>query len=115
MEGVQILNKIEVTEFGVCNILLLIAFIFFTVISIALMIIVDEIYLTIIFGVLTVVFTIACGVSMAISFDSSGKHYRYECLIDESISLNDLYEKYEIVEQRGEIWVLEEKEVKEND
>lgn len=36
--------------------------------------------------------------------------YRYEVTIDESVSFNDIYEWYEIVEQRGDIWVLEEKE-----
>lgn len=36
--------------------------------------------------------------------------YRYEVTVDESASFTDIYEKYEIVEQRGEIWVLEEKE-----
>lgn len=35
--------------------------------------------------------------------------YKYECLIDESVSMTDVYERYEIIEQRGDIWVLEDK------
>lgn len=35
---------------------------------------------------------------------------RYECLIDESVSMTDVYERYKIIEQRGDIWVLEDKE-----
>lgn len=35
---------------------------------------------------------------------------RYECLIDESVSMTEVYERYEIIEQRGDIWVLEDKE-----
>lgn len=36
--------------------------------------------------------------------------YRYEAIIDESVSLVDIYDKYEVIEQRGDIWVLEDKE-----
>lgn len=35
---------------------------------------------------------------------------RYECIIDETVNANDLYNKYNVVEKRGEIWVLEEKD-----
>lgn len=36
--------------------------------------------------------------------------YRYECTIDDDASFVDIAEKYVVVEQRGEIWVLEDKE-----
>ena len=36
--------------------------------------------------------------------------YRYECTIDDDASFVDITEKYVVVEQRGEIWVLEDKE-----
>lgn len=36
--------------------------------------------------------------------------YRYEATIDESVSIADVYEHYKVVEQRGYIWVLEDKE-----
>ena len=38
--------------------------------------------------------------------------YRYEATIDKSVSFTELYEKYDIVEQRGEIYILEDKENK---
>ena len=41
--------------------------------------------------------------------EPSGR-YRYECTIDESVSMTEVYERYEIVEHRGDIWVLEDKE-----
>lgn len=34
---------------------------------------------------------------------------RYECTIDSNVSFVELYEKYNVIEQRGNIWVLEEK------
>lgn len=36
--------------------------------------------------------------------------YQYEVIIDDSVTFNELTEKYSIIEQRGEIFVLEEKE-----
>lgn len=36
--------------------------------------------------------------------------YKYEVTIDESVRFTDIYEKYEVIEQRGEIWVLEDKD-----
>ena len=35
--------------------------------------------------------------------------YRYEATIDDSVSLLDLQEKYDVIEQNGMIWVLEDK------
>ena len=34
---------------------------------------------------------------------------RYEAVIDESVSLIEVYEKYDVIEQRGKIWILEDK------
>ena len=34
---------------------------------------------------------------------------RYECILDSNVSFVELYEKYDVIEQRGDIWVLEEK------
>lgn len=34
---------------------------------------------------------------------------QYECTIDSNVSFVELYEKYNVIEQRGDIWILEEK------
>lgn len=34
---------------------------------------------------------------------------RYECIIDDSVSYNEVAKNYKIIEQRGDIWVLEDK------
>lgn len=36
--------------------------------------------------------------------------YRYEVTISDTANFKEIYEKYDIVEQRGDIYVLEEKE-----
>lgn len=40
---------------------------------------------------------------------TSNTMLRYECTIDSNVSFVELYEKYDVIEQRGDIWVLEEK------
>lgn len=35
---------------------------------------------------------------------------RYEVTIDEDISITEIYSKYDVIEQRGKIWILEDKE-----
>ena len=34
---------------------------------------------------------------------------QYECTIDSNVGFVELHEKYNVIEQRGDIWVLEEK------
>lgn len=36
--------------------------------------------------------------------------YRYEATIDDSVSITEVYDRYNVVEQRGDIWILEDKE-----
>ena len=36
--------------------------------------------------------------------------YRYECTIDSKTSISEINENYKIVEQRGDLWVLEDKD-----
>lgn len=36
--------------------------------------------------------------------------YQYEVTIDETVSISEVYDNYEVIEQRGDIWVLEDKE-----
>ena len=38
--------------------------------------------------------------------------YRYEVTVGPYVRFTDIYEKYDVVERRGEIWVLEDKETK---
>ena len=35
---------------------------------------------------------------------------QYEVTIDDTVSFTELNDKYEVIEQRGKIWILEDKE-----
>ncbi len=36
--------------------------------------------------------------------------YRYEVMIDESVPMTEFYERYDVIDQRGKIYVIKEKE-----
>ena len=38
----------------------------------------------------------------------TGHHY-YECVIEDTASFNEIMNTYEVVDQRGDIWVLKDK------
>ena len=65
----------------------------------------------IIFGIISLLAIIA----MPIIIIASKTHWRtnernqYECIIDDSVSINEVYEKYNVIERRGKIWILEDK------
>lgn len=56
-------------------------------------------------------FFLACGIISFIGcFTKPSGRYQYECLINDTVPYVEIYEKYDVVEQRGEIWVLKDKE-----
>ena len=36
--------------------------------------------------------------------------YQYEAIMDENVSIQEVYEKYNVIEQDGKKWILEDKE-----
>ena len=59
-----------------------------------------------------VIFLIACMTTLFIGaiFEKPSGRYRYECLINDTVPYTEIYDKYDVIEQRGLIWVLEDKE-----
>ncbi len=106
IEGITVLNQTEVTDipdwFGVLVIVILILG--------GLMLILGacgEAYVFSIIGMLMWI-SVCIGI-LAIDFPASGR-YEYECVIDESVKFSNIYEHYEVIDQRGDIWILKEKE-----
>ena len=59
--------------------------------------------------ILSAVSTVVFAVISGSEIEPTGK-YRYEATIDDSVKMTELYEHYNVVEQRGDIWILEDKE-----
>lgn len=64
-------------------------------------------------GSFTVLCTIALFVLVACAPEVPTDRNKYEVKLDETIDINEFYDKYEVIERRGEIWVLQDKESEE--
>ena len=112
MTGINILNKTEIMEYTCAQ------HIFFAVLLIAwcisaILVIIGFIcnskWSTIIGGIL---FLITCIVICTVDLEKSKNtgRYKYEATIDEDVPFTEVYEKYDVIKQKGDIWVLKDKE-----
>ena len=112
MEGITILNQTEVMEPTPLAIIFTMILMFIAVVSCIAFFIA---YITMVSNVCPVILAFISISSLVTVFfiDAlSPKHltgYEYEATIDGNVSMKEVYERYEIVEQRGDIWVLRDK------
>ena len=59
---------------------------------------------------LLTVFVICIAIGIFIGYGIEEKETHYEVTIDDSVSMSEFNEKYEIIEQRGEIYTVKERE-----
>ena len=107
IEGITILNKIAVTGLPTwimvsAIIISIIGFIVFAISIIAEW----PAWKAIVPIIIVLLIWFICGI-FNITFKTG--EYRYECIIDDSVPYNEVAENYKIIEQRGDIWVLENK------
>lgn len=112
MEGVTILNQLEIMKEPGWWLLALLCFSIVLTAGVCTLLTND--YRSDIVGLIASVAAILglFGMIVLIGGDwtePTGK-YEYEAIIDDTVVFTELYEKYEVVEQRGEIWVLKDKE-----
>ena len=102
MEGVRILNEISPMSAGIWASIGL-----FLAIGLLLFIItLDEESCFIAILVSLIPFLIA----IILFFTEYTKPMKYEAIIDDNVKISDFEKKYEIVEQRGDIYVIKERE-----
>ena len=112
MEGVTILNQTEIMEPTQLTATIVVILIIIAAISCIAFFIA---YITMVSNVCPVILAFISISSLVTVFFIgvlSPKHligYEYEATIDENVSMKEVYERYEIVEQRGDIWVLRDK------
>ena len=113
MEGITILNTVEVmaSTWGFS-----IAGLFFAIVT--LLILIVAIFNTIydeISGAACFYSIAAFGIFVSLlNFGSANEyfdHYKYQVIIDDSVSLTEFMEKYEILDQEGLIYTVKEKEI----
>ena len=110
MNGITILNTTIVDECAQWVLPTVLALGFICIVALVLMLNSKDTGVPI-FGTICLLAMIA----MPIIIDTSESHWRtnernqYECIIDDSVSINEVYENYNVIERRGDIWVLEDK------
>lgn len=117
MNGINILNKTAIMEYTCAQ------HIFFAVLlivwSISAIIVIfglicDSKWSTIIGGILFLIICIATCITDLEKSKITGR-YKYEATIDENVPFIEVYKKYDVVKQKGDIWVLKDKEKNKNE
>lgn len=112
MNGITILNTTVVDDYARWVLPTVLALGIICIVAFVLMINSDDTRAVEIFGIISFVAIIAA----LIIIIASKTHWRtnernqYECIIDDGVSINEVYENYNVIERRGDIWVLEDKE-----
>ena len=111
MDGITILNTTIVDDYAQWVLPTVLALGLICIVALVLMLNSND-KGVIIFGTISLLAMIA----MPIIVITSKSHWRtnernqYECIIDDSVSINEVYENYNVIERRGDIWVVEDKE-----
>lgn len=116
MNGIDILNKEEILTSpewigmaaSISGVMVIISVIF--VVAFTLTIHDTASILSMILFVCSIVaFVVFAAINDIYKSEPTGR-YRYEVTIDDSVSITEVYDHYNVVEQRGDIWILEDKE-----
>ena len=113
MKGIEILTKEPILELSkTLSIICMILFAVFIISLICMFIFILEGYRKhiIIFAIISLV-----SFSSTIIIQSYTKptgRYKYKVTIDKSVSMIEVYEKYNVIEQDGKIWTIEDKKNK---
>lgn len=107
IEGITILNKIAVTGVPSWVLISAAAILIIGLIVFAISIIAEwPTWIAIVSTIIVLLIWFICGI---LNITIKTGEYQYECIIDDSVPYNKVVENYNIIEQRGDIWVLEDK------
>ena len=116
LNGIDILNKEEIltTPEWIGVVLAISTVIFIVSIILALVFLFTShdtasFFFLIIFVCSSIICVISNYINDTYKNEPTGR-YRYEATIDDSVSITEVYDHYNVVEQRGDIWILEDKE-----
>ena len=107
-----VLNTVELTRQSLFPFIIAAGLLLSIFVSVFLMNNIKNRFVSAIFGCYSLVAAAGlCVMIIACSeFQVPNGKYRYEILIDDEVAFSEVIEKYNIIEQRGEIFVVEEKE-----
>ena len=112
MTGINILNKTAIMEYTYeQNIFFAVLIIVWCISAILVIIgfICNSKWSTIIGGILFLIICIVIGTVDLEKSKNTGR-YKYEATIDKDVPFTEVYKKYDVVKQKGDLWVLKDKE-----
>ena len=112
MQGIEILNKepimMQDDKFAIIGIALLVIAGIFSFIAMKTK---NDVLGNGCITVMVLCLIISLGVAIAYNTEKiPSDKYQYEAIIDENVSIQEVYEKYNVIEQDGKKWILEDKE-----
>ena len=111
MDGVTILNQDTINSLPDWSLAALVVLIVGAFLAFVIFNIVSDTRIITAFGIMSVLFALSA--VMIIVVTPINETATYEVIIDDNVSFTELYEHYEIIEQRGEIYILKDREVQE--
>ena len=111
MQGIEILNKEPIYDMPKSMVVILVVAIVGLIMSLAIVLAFIE-YGELKDGVIGIVLAVICIFLMVKAGNSQYEtgRYTYEATIDENVSINEVYKHYDVIEQNGKKWILEDKE-----
>ena len=114
MKGIEILTKEPILELSkTLSIICMILFAVFIISLICMFVFIGEGYCNkhvAIFAIISLVFLSSTLIIQ--SYTKPTGRYKYKVTIDKSVSMIEVYEKYNVIEQDGKIWTIEDKKNK---
>ena len=112
IEGIEVLNKTEIMTISdagsIWTLILIIGGVIFALLSAFLTSYNEAFIIGVIFGI--VAFFSGFVVCITTSETKPTGRYQYEVTIDKSVTFEDVLKNYDIIEQKGKLWILEDKE-----
>ena len=109
LEGIEILNKTEIMAAPTWYAILFVVLIVVGIASIIIAVGSHETKVGLGAAITFIITLCTFLVLIAVNPEEATGRYKYEVTIDENVSFKDLYAQYNVVEQRGDIWVLTDK------
>lgn len=112
IEGIEVLNKTEIMTISDAGLIWTLILIIGGLIGIVLFLCLTYINENFVIGTIFSILALFSGfvVLAAASESKPTGRYQYEVTIDESVLFDDVFENYDIIEQKGKLWILEDKE-----
>ena len=113
IKGIEILNKTPITEPTESGAIIFTIMIVFGVICgiICLTLLATDFDMTsVIFGVLATLLIISSIIFTELYPKKTTGRYKYEVTIDNDVSIQEVYDKYNVIDKDGKKWVIEEKD-----